>query len=204
MARWETISSFVGEEPKQDPPTGWVPVSGEDGAWYPFALMATDSISMVVWRRKLRRAPKPSHSASDLPGWVMGPAAAGNVPAAQLVASVVQCLGLITGRNHKPHRCGTDARLVLSLWKARGYPALELFAAEVELVARAARESANPLFARDVRGEGWDGAPDRSRSVDTLLRHKKWSERIDAARRWENRPRGNRSVDVDDLYRREP
>ncbi len=28
MARWETISSFVGEEPKQDPPTGWVPVSG--------------------------------------------------------------------------------------------------------------------------------------------------------------------------------
>lgn len=59
---------------------------------------------------------------------------------------------------------------------------LEAWALDVELVARAARESRHRLFANDVRRLGW--GTDASRDPRTITAADKWTERTKVARSW--------------------
>jgi hypothetical protein len=86
-----------------------------------------------------------------------------------------------------PHRCATDARSVLALWRALEHPPPDELAADLDLVARWARESSDHLAENDIRGVRADGVrwgPDRSLSVATLCTQTRWADRLDAARRW--------------------
>jgi hypothetical protein len=104
-----------------------------------------------------------------------------------VVGAVVRALEAVNQRPAKPDRCATEAQHVIKLQRATGTPWEEL-AAEIELVARWARDSHDPIASNDIRGvrengEAW-GA-DRSREVDTICRHGKWLARLRHARDWE-------------------
>jgi len=70
------------------------------------------------------------------------------------------------------------------LWDSAGRPPLEAWVADVELVARAARECPIPVFAREIRGEGEAGRTGHQRSLKTVLNPLRFSDRLQAARRW--------------------
>lgn len=99
-------------------------------------------------------------------------------------ALVIGALEAITGRPVVPLRCAGSAREVLGLWRALGRPPPDELLADLQLVARAARECPAPLFARDLRAEGWAEGSDRSRSVPTLCVRRRWDERVSAAKEW--------------------
>lgn len=99
------------------------------------------------------------------------------------------------GRDIVPQQAKTAAAPVLKLLSALDWPDLDEFEASARLVAEAARSSDEPLFARDIRGEGWAEGRDRSREVDTLLRHDRWDKRLDAAQA-SVRPASTRPVEV--------
>jgi len=88
-------------------------------------------------------------------------------------------------------RSATKTKPMLSLLKALDWPDLVEWLKDVELLALAARECPHPLFARHIRGEGWDDGVDRSRSTATLMVHTRWDDRLRAAREWDaaGRPR---------------
>jgi hypothetical protein len=91
-----------------------------------------------------------------------------------------------------PDRCGTDAPVVLALWRADGRREPGAFAQDLVLVARAARWCPDPVFGREVRGEGWADGQDRSRKVANVCRQRPpagssgatWEERLVVARQW--------------------
>lgn len=101
-----------------------------------------------------------------------------------------------------PDRCATSAEAVLRLWRADGRRDPAAFGRDLVLVARAARWCPDPLFAREIRGEGW--GTDRSRMVANICRQKPsgdsggatWDERLAAAREWEGRGCPTRSAEV--------
>jgi hypothetical protein len=118
------------------------------------------------------------------PPWA-GPLASGTgIPKADLVAGVVQVLATVRGKQPNPARCATDAKSIVSLWRATGKQPWPEFIADLDLVAQACQQSPDRLFSRDVRADGWQGGVDRSRDVATICRHDRWSARLDAARRW--------------------
>lgn len=92
-----------------------------------------------------------------------------------------------------PSKCATDAPLVLRLWRADGKRDPAEFAHDVVSVARAARWCPHPMFAREIRAEGWQGGTNRMRLVANICRQRppedsagaSWSERLDEARTWE-------------------
>jgi len=97
------------------------------------------------------------------------------------------CRRIVEAIRQRPagERWATDGKTVIKHWRALDKPTdLEAWVADVELVARAARESDDRMFARHLRAEGWAEGTDRSRSVATLLRHEKWADRLEAARAW--------------------
>lgn len=98
---------------------------------------------------------------------------------------VVRSIETVVQRTVNPDRCATDAPKVLALWRRLGRPPPAEFEADVAMVAHAARECPDRLFARDIRAEGWAEGRDRSRAVPTLLSQERWTERLDAARAWE-------------------
>ena len=61
---------------------------------------------------------------------------------------------------------------------------------QVLLVAEAFRTCPHPLFARDVRAEGWEGGTNRSESIKTLLVQSSWDDRLTAAEEWSERGKG--------------
>jgi len=77
-----------------------------------------------------------------------------------------------------------DRKALTALWKSGGRPDPEAFFDDLVLVAKAFRECPDPLFARDVRAEGWASGTDRHRSVATLCVQSRLDDRIDAATRW--------------------
>lgn len=98
-------------------------------------------------------------------------------------------------------------RPILRLWReilADGAGEIELDRTLEELVdpvvllAHACQRCPDPIFARDVRGEGWEGGRDRSRNIAAICRlappgassGATWQERLEAARAWDraNRP----------------
>lgn len=128
--------------------------------------------------------PPPSGGSGSLPGWCRKVKLPKGSDRASILAMVIDSIEAITGQPPNPQRCATDAKSLLSLWRALERPPPEEFAQDLKLVAKAARECPDPLFARDVRAEGWDGGVDRHRSVATLAVHKRWGERLEAAMRW--------------------
>lgn len=77
-----------------------------------------------------------------------------------------------------------DATQVLKIWKDHDYRDPRQLLRDARLIAYAARECPDPLFARDIRGKDWQGGVDRSRSVATLCVSARWSERLRAAEAW--------------------
>lgn len=69
------------------------------------------------------------------------------------------------------------------LWDSTGRPPLDAWGADVELVARAARECPIPVFAREIRGEG-EARAGHQRSLKTVLNPLRFADRLQAARRW--------------------
>lgn len=87
----------------------------------------------------------------------------------------------------------TTVAPLLALLRALDWPSLPGWLEQFELIAAAARWCPEPVFAHDLRGEGWangDGV-DRSASIPTLCVQKRWDERLIAAQAWDRagRPR---------------
>lgn len=121
-----------------------------------------------------------------VPRWARGHKGA---PPLTVLGSVVRALEAIRQRQIDHERCANDAKHVLALQKATGTPWEEL-ADSIALVARWAQESHDGQAVNDIRGIRPDGetwGPDRSRAVATICVHKRWDDRLDAARRWEAR-----------------
>lgn len=101
---------------------------------------------------------------------------------ARMVLTVIEAL---RGQPVNPMRCGTDAKTLLGIWKAEGYPDPLDFGQDVILVIEWARDAKDPAAARDIRAEGWADGSDRHRDLSTLTRREKWADRLDRARRWD-------------------
>lgn len=101
-----------------------------------------------------------------------------------LEAAVVRALREMRLQAVVPDKCATAAASVLSLWRALAFPAVDAFAGELVLVARAAQMSSDRIFARDVRAEGWKEGTPRTFHVATLCVHARWDDRLLAARRF--------------------
>ncbi|KKN69880.1 hypothetical protein LCGC14_0437040 [marine sediment metagenome] len=78
-----------------------------------------------------------------------------------------------------------DGDAVVRAWRELGHGFIPVahFRREAMLIARACKESMHDRFKRDVRGEGWAGKSDASKSVSSVLRVSAgngagWSERL--------------------------
>lgn len=176
------------ERPEPACPEGWRPSGDDRGAWHPVAA----SSCSILWRRLLQEQPKRAEqvglelAGEGLPEWARSLRLKGATRGA-MVAMVLACIGEITQRPVNPDRCKGAALEVLKLWRSLGRPDPAEFLGQVSLVALAARESRARLFARDIRGIGWEDAVDRSRSVSTLTVARKFEERLQAAQEWQAR-----------------
>lgn len=171
--------TLVGPGPsKEQPPDGF----RVDGPWEWLAYNPKDCSTSLFRRPLSRLSPKVGKmTKATHPKWAQGH----GVPAGQVLDMVLDCIEQITGREANPKRSGTAAKPLLSLWRALEKPPAHEFRDEVRLVAKAARECDDPLFARDIRGEGWEGGRDRSRDVTTLCVQRRWHDRLNAARDWQ-------------------
>jgi len=116
------------------------------------------------------------------PKWAVTERRPKGVTPTMLFEGVVRVLKAIRGADKvNPAACATDAREVLSLWRALEQPDLVKFANSMDAIAEAARESKDPLFAHDVRWEHKPGR-DRSRDVATLCVQKRFGDRLAAAK----------------------
>jgi hypothetical protein len=87
----------------------------------------------------------------------------------------------MTGRTIAPE-AKTDSASVLALWRALGMPDPVQFEADAARVAWGFHNSTHPIYARNVRAEGWKGGIDRSRSVATFCVQEHWEERLSAVK----------------------
>ena len=111
-------------------------------------------------------------------------------------ALVLRALEAITQRPVNSERAKSGATPVLALWRGLGRPPPAEFLADLDLVARACRESPQRLFRNDVKGLRADGsawAEDKSRRPTMVCRQTPpkdsggatWDDRVTAARAWE-------------------
>lgn len=121
-----------------------------------------------------------------LPEWVPAAKACAPFDRRDVATMVVRCVEVTRGKLPNPDRCGTDSAPLIALWRKAGKQPPAEFAADFALVAEWARLSRDPMAARDIRAEGWDGGKDRHRDVTTLARQDRWASRLDAARSWED------------------
>ena len=138
----------------------------------------------------------PAKPAPDgLPAWAkrLSPKAIAPTTRQQIAAGVRSCVEAVRQKPQDVGRCGSSAKPLLSLWRRLGQPAFADFAADFVLVAEAARDCPDGLFAVDMRAEGWDSGTDRSRNISSICVHGKWDDRLAAAQRWadEGKPRGS-------------
>ena len=95
----------------------------------------------------------------------------------------------IRQRPVNPARCRTDLKTISGLWAAEGKPDPDEFGADLLRVIAWARESSDPLAARDIRAEGWASGTNRCRDLATICVQSRWGARVDAARLWDERGR---------------
>jgi len=141
-------------------------------------------------------------SPSPIPKWV--PSQTGGQARREVGDGVLRVLAEISGRpcraldiegdgrDIKPSQSKAAAKPILSLLRALDWPDMAEFVRHACLVARAARSCPHPMFARDIRAEGWDAGTDRRRRVTTLMVQDRWDDRLVEALRWREagEPRG--------------
>ena len=130
--------------------------------------------------------PNPPQGGGPLPAWV---GKSRRIPAGldrfQLLASVCRVLEAWTGAPvPDPAAAGGEGRQVLELLLTLDWPDLATWEPQALLLGEAARRCPVAQFARDVRGSGWEGRGDRSRSVRTLADPVAWGERLRLAEAW--------------------
>lgn len=148
-------------------------------------------------RQRQEEAPptprKRGERSPGLPDWIQRERLPEGVTRRQLYEAVVEVLRAIREEGPRPgehivpvdvEACGTDAVQVLKLWRKRRSKPLAEFVAGMRLVAEAARECPDGLFARDIRAEGWPDGTDRSRRVSTLCVQEKLVDRWVVAKAW--------------------
>jgi hypothetical protein len=134
-----------------------------------------------------------------LPGWAQQVKLPQGVSRRDLVGVVLRTVARVSLRPLAPEWCSldwdarrhhgrivdpeakTDATQVLALWTGLGKPDLAQFEADAEKVASAFHHSKDPIFARNVRAEGWKEGTDRSRSIATFCVLRSWEERLRVA-----------------------
>ena len=134
--------------------------------------------------------------------------------AARSVSAVYGALGrALEGiRGKSGNVVESAARPVLRLWREMLVEGFEVDAElaglvePVALIADACQRCGDPIFARDVRGEGWDRGRDRSRNIAAICRlapkpdssGATWQERLEVARAWDaiGRPSGWASTET--------
>lgn len=160
-------------------PLNWADLARFFPAW------PVEVLQRGVTQALARRSAVPVEPA--LPAWLAQMRGVSEPIKPQLLVAILDCAEAITGRRPAPDRAGTVALQILSLWRHLGRPPLEELVASVRLVARAAHECPDALFARDLRAEGWADGTNRSRSVASVLRLQRWDDRLEAATNWEAR-----------------
>lgn len=133
----------------------------------------------------------------NAPPWLLAKAMPNQVRAIDLGVLVVS-VGRRLSRNPKLQLDGmhADGPTLLAFWESMGAPDPLAFAQELQLVADAFHESPDPLFARFVRSEGSPNFPNRKSSMSTLCDAKHWSDRVTAARLWDQAGRPLLRADV--------
>ena len=181
------LPSPGGDPAPLDTPRG-ADADPEPGEPAPADAPVGDVRADVEAGRDIPGKPSVSPRPEAVPAWTTSAAECRPHPRQAVAEMVLRSLEAIRQRPVSPERCGTDAKPVLGLWRALGKPDPAEFAAELALVAEAARECPAPLFARSLRAEGWAEGTDRSRSVATLCRREPWGDRLEAARAWRGQP----------------
>ena len=120
-----------------------------------------------------------------LPLWARKASVPAGTSRSLLVQVVMDVRNEVLGTMGSPDSCGTASKAVLGLWKAVGYPDLESFGRDLKLVAEAARDCPDRVFARDIRAEGWPDGTDRHRDLGTICRQDRWDVRLVTARAWD-------------------
>jgi hypothetical protein len=136
-------------------------------------------------------APSADPKPDPAPAWATKAKRPKGVTPLALADAVSLCVAAIRGT--AGIAAASNAEPVVSLWGRLGQPPLADFIRDVDVVALAARECPEPMFARDIRAEGWADGTDRSRVVASVCRFgppprsqgATWDERVEAARRWE-------------------
>ena len=132
---------------------------------------------------------RPEQPEPSTPAWASGERLPTGVTRSALVAAVVACIAAVKAKPVNPDRCGTDAAQVLALWRKLERPPLDEFVADFTTVAKAAHHCPDPLFARDIRAVGWQGAKNREFDVTTIAVQARWSTRLDTAQQWQAKQR---------------
>lgn len=178
--RWQAKVTGLKDRPDDKPPAGWT-ARGERGAWQPVCLDGEGNERRILWRRLLR--PRKASKKREGPAWVPVSLPKGVAPGS-FVEAMLDVLEAVTGRRPAPARAKTAVSPVMALWTALGRPPLDEFVVDYRLVAKAARECSDGIFAKDIRGGGQQDGVDRSRSPATLSVQSRWDERLAVARKW--------------------
>jgi hypothetical protein len=188
---WQTALSTIratGQPiapPEMDPTPGWKPTPDKWGAWHP-----TGCGGAILWTRSLQRPePKQATLLDDpahpvLPEWMIKAKLPKGTDRHRVLSMVVDSIGEITGQRPNATRSKGNGSEILKLWRGLGCPPTEEFKADLAVVAHAARECPEELFARDIRAEGWKDGTNRSLSVSTLCVLRKFEERLLVATKW--------------------
>lgn len=191
-------------------------ITGSTGAAYEPQKRSTGRSTLTREEKENRGEERdpPARERDPVPRWFRswlsrdGRELRGRVKAPEALAAVARCVSAIRPREVEADRLvESAARPVLRLWRellVEGEAEqLDDLVAVVEVLADACRHCPDPLFARDVRGEGWENARDRSQNVAAVCRLSPpptsqgatWQERLAAARDWNRRGRPGRVLE---------
>jgi hypothetical protein len=122
----------------------------------------------------------------NAPPWLLAKAMPNQVRAMDLGVLVVS-VGRRLSRDARLGLDGmhSDGPTLLAFWESMGAPDPVAFAMEMQLVADAFHACPDPLFARFVRSEGSPNFPNRKSSMATLCDARHWTDRLTAARLWD-------------------
>jgi hypothetical protein len=136
-----------------------------------------------------RTVHEPIHEPPSEQSTPPSPAVARISPALRIRTVALAAVEAIRQRPVNPDRCATDLKTISGLWAAEGKPDPDEFGADLLRVIAWARESTDPLAARDIRAEGWADGANRCRDLATICVRARWGARVDAARSWDARGR---------------
>lgn len=186
--RWSTTRGSAREVLLQFQAAGLIDFTvdrnGKRATGYTISIPAQPGVTPVSAPVKQAAPVRQKVEKSDAPGWAVKARRPGGVTASALSDAVCSILHDVTGSEINPARAGTGAKEVLKVWRALEYPDLDSLVMDFRALSEAARSCPDPLFARDIRAEGWADGRDRSRDISTLCVLRKWEDRQRVARLW--------------------